>query len=97
MGIFTDDSTIHTDTSTVMSVEEDDHQLIDSPRFAPQSAAEIELQQTTVAINDQSPPSANETSTRVGTPLLRPSASVSSPVSFRILQEMAPRSSSMPR
>ncbi|XP_047968932.1 MLO-like protein 11 isoform X2 [Salvia hispanica] len=89
MGAFTDDSTIHTDTSTVMSVEEDDHQLIDSPRFAPQSATEIELQQTTVAISDdQSPPSANEGSTLVGTPLLH-SASVSSPV--------APRSSSMPR
>ncbi|XP_057797321.1 MLO-like protein 11 [Salvia miltiorrhiza] len=99
LGIFTDDSTIHTDTSTVMSVEEDDHQLIDSPRFGSQSAAEIELQQTTVAISDQSPPSANETSTRVGTPLLRSSASVSvsSPASFRILQEMTQRSSSMPR
>ncbi|XP_042057254.1 MLO-like protein 11 [Salvia splendens] len=99
MGVFTDDSTIHTDTSTVMSAEEDDdHQLIDSPRFAPKSAAEIELQQTTVSINDdQSPPSANEASTRVGTPLLRPSASVSSSVSYRILQETAPRSSSMPR
>ncbi|KAL1567147.1 MLO-like protein 11 [Salvia divinorum] len=98
MGAFTDDSTIHTDTSTVMSVEEDDHQLIDSPRFAPQSAAEIELQQTTVAISDdQSPPSANEGSTLVGTPLLHSSGSVSSPVSFRILQEMAPRSPSMPR
>ncbi|XP_057797346.1 MLO-like protein 11 [Salvia miltiorrhiza] len=99
LGIFTDDSTIHTDTSTVMSVEEDDHQLLDSPRFGPQSAAEIELQQTTVAISDQSPPSANETSTRVGTPLLRSSASVSvsSPASFRILQEMTQRSSSMPR
>ncbi|KAL1563691.1 MLO-like protein 11 [Salvia divinorum] len=97
MGIFTDDSTIHTDTSTVMSLEEDDHQLIDSPRFSPQSAAEIELQQTTVAISDdQSPPSANEASTRVGTPLLHPSASVSSSVSNRILQETAPRSSSMP-
>ncbi|KAG6387329.1 hypothetical protein SASPL_152516 [Salvia splendens] len=97
MGTFTDDSTIHPDTSTVMSVVEDDHQLIDSPRFAPQSATEIELQQTTVAISDdQSPPSANEGSTLVGTPLLH-SASVSSPVSIRVLQEMAPRSSSMPQ
>lgn len=100
LGIYTDDSTIHTDTSTVMSVEEyDDHELIDSPRFAPKSAAEIELQQTAIAISDQSPPAANESSTRVGTPLLRPSASVSasSPVALRILTELSPRASSMPR
>lgn len=77
-----------------MSVEEDDHQLIDSPEFAP---GEIEMQHSAISINDQSPPAPNETSTRVGTPLLRPSASVSSPLSFRMLQEMAPRSSSMPR
>ncbi|XP_042041507.1 MLO-like protein 11 isoform X1 [Salvia splendens] len=97
MGAFTDDSTFRTDTSTVMSVEEDDHQLIDRSRFAPQSATEIELQQTTVAISDdQSPPSANEGSTLVGTPLLH-SASDSSPVSLRIPQEMAPRYSSKPR
>lgn len=100
LGIYTDDSTIHTDTSTVMSVEEyDDHELIDSPGFGPQSGAEIELQQTAIAISDQSPPAANESSTRIGTPLLRPSASVSvsSPVALRILTELSPRASSMPR
>ncbi|KAL3820952.1 hypothetical protein ACJIZ3_006857 [Penstemon smallii] len=89
-GIYGDDSTVHTDTDTVLSVEEyDDSQLLDSPRFAHQEkSAEIELQQVTTI---------NETSSRVGTPLLRPSASISSPVSLRILPEMIPRSSSMPR
>ncbi|KAI3466125.1 hypothetical protein Pfo_022788 [Paulownia fortunei] len=96
LGIFTDDSTIHTDTSTVISVEEDDNQFIDSPRFAPQSGAQIELQPTTIAMSGHLPV-ANETSSRVGTPLLRPSASVSSPLSLRILSETIPRSSSMPR
>ncbi|KAK4484891.1 hypothetical protein RD792_007494 [Penstemon davidsonii] len=89
-GIYTDDSTVHTDTDTVLSVEEyDDSQLLDSPRFAHQEkSADIELQQVTTI---------NETSSRVGTPLLRPSASISSPVSLRILPEMIARSSSMPR
>ncbi|KAL2247530.1 MLO-like protein 11 [Sesamum indicum] len=95
LGIFTDDSTIHTDTSTVVSVEEYDHHYLDSPRFAPQPGAQIELQPTTIDINDDLPV-ANETSSRVGTPLLRPSASISSAVANRILPEMISRSSSMP-
>ncbi|KAK4387061.1 MLO-like protein 11 [Sesamum angolense] len=96
LGIFTDDSTIHTDTSTVVSVEEYDHNYLDSPRFAPQPGAQIELQPTTIDINDDLPV-ANETSSRVGTPLLRPSASISSVVAKRILPQMISRSSSMPR
>ncbi|KAL0406819.1 UNVERIFIED_CONTAM: MLO-like protein 11 [Sesamum latifolium] len=96
LGMFTDDSTIHTDTSTVVSVEEYDHNYLDSPRFAPQPDAQIELQPTTIDINDDLPV-ANETSSRIGTPLLRPSASISSTVAKRILPEMISRSSSMPR
>lgn len=96
LGNFTDDSTIHTDTSTVISVEEDDHEFIDSPRFGSQSGAQIELQPTTMAIGGQSPV-ANETSSRIGTPLLRPSASISSHVALRVLPETVTRSSSMPR
>ncbi|PIN22732.1 hypothetical protein CDL12_04549 [Handroanthus impetiginosus] len=98
MGIFTDDSTFHTDTSTVISVEEDDNQLIDSPRFASQTDTQIELQPTTFARTGQSPV-ANENSSRIGTPLLRPSASVSvsSPASLALLPEMISRSCSMPR
>ncbi|KAK6157420.1 hypothetical protein DH2020_011668 [Rehmannia glutinosa] len=97
LGGFADDSTVHTDTSTVISVEEYDDQLPDTPRFAPNAGAEIEMQTPpNIFINDHSK-IANGTSSRVGTPLLRPSASVSSPVSPRILPEMIQRSSSLPR
>ncbi|KAL7103605.1 hypothetical protein ACP275_08G190000 [Erythranthe tilingii] len=107
LGIFADDSTVHTDTSTVISVEEyndDTNELTDSPRFSLQSRSQVELQPTftNAAASDQSPPPsavvvANETSSRIGTPLLRPYDSISSPVSLRIPPEMVPRSSSMPR
>ncbi|KAL8046538.1 hypothetical protein ABFX02_08G184100 [Erythranthe guttata] len=106
LGIFADDSTIHTDTSTVISVEEyndDNNELTDSPRFSLQSRSQVELQPTftNAAASNQSPPPsaavvANETSSRIGTPLLRPYDSISSPVSLRIPPEMVPRSSSMP-
>ncbi|XP_031284060.1 MLO-like protein 11 [Pistacia vera] len=94
-GLFPDDSTIHTDTSTVMSLEEYDHQLIDIPETAHGTGNEIELQPH----NDSTtrPPVANETSSRIGTPLLRPSASISStatPPGF--LTEGISRSYSMP-
>ncbi|XP_044474132.1 MLO-like protein 11 isoform X2 [Mangifera indica] len=73
--LFLDDSTIHTDRSTVMSLEECDHQLIDIPETANGTGIEIELQPH----NDSAmPPVANETSNRMSTPLLRPSASISS-------------------
>lgn len=98
MGNFTDDSTIHTDTSTVVSVEEyDDDQLIDSPRFVPRSGQQIEMQPTSIVIMSGHSPVANETSSRIGTPLLRQSASISSPVSLRIPPEMVARSYSLPR
>ncbi|KAK4439202.1 MLO-like protein 11 [Sesamum alatum] len=96
MGGFADDSTVHTDTSTVISVEEYDNQMLDSPRFAPQPDAEIELQPPYVGINGHTTVP-NETSSRFGTPLLRSSASISSSVSHRIIAETIQRSSSMPR
>ncbi|KAK6132768.1 hypothetical protein DH2020_033496 [Rehmannia glutinosa] len=66
LGIFPDDSTIHTDASTVISVEEDDdNHLIDSPRFGPQSDGQIELQPINIGFSGQSPV-ANETSSRIG-------------------------------
>ncbi|KAL3639863.1 MLO-like protein 11 [Castilleja foliolosa] len=97
LGIFTDDSTIHTDTSTVISVEEyeDDH-LNDFPRFTPHSDSLIELQQTNIGFGSGQSPVPNETSSRIGTPLLRPSASISSPITQGISHELVPRSSSMP-
>lgn len=97
LGIYTDDSTIHTDTSTVMSVEEDDRQLLDSPRAPHGAAAEIELQPPTIVITNSPSPIANENSSRVGTPLLRPSASISSTSAPRhLMPELFTRSSSMP-
>lgn len=91
---FGDDSTIHTDTSTVLSVE-DDHQLLDSPRGYNDTAGAIEMQGSTNIVSP-SPPLANETSSRIGTPLLRPSASISSTVSHSLEMEIVTRSSSMP-
>ncbi|TXG73750.1 hypothetical protein EZV62_002329 [Acer yangbiense] len=94
-GLFTDDSTtIHTDASTVMSLEEDEHQLIDIPETADHTVTDIELQPSNVTSPS---PVANETSSRAATPLLRPSATISSstlPLSFQT--EGIPRSSSMP-
>ncbi|KAL5802825.1 hypothetical protein ACOSQ3_031274 [Xanthoceras sorbifolium] len=89
-----DDSTIHTDTSTVMSLEEDEHQLIDICETSNQTGNDIELQQPNVT---NPSPVANETSSRAATPLLRPCATISSrtmPLSFET--EGISRSSSMP-
>ncbi|KAH0718270.1 hypothetical protein KY285_014301 [Solanum tuberosum] len=50
---FPDDSTVHTDTSTVMSLEEHDHdQLVDSPRTVHGAGTEIELQPPTTVTED---------------------------------------------
>ncbi|PQM34927.1 MLO-like protein 11 isoform X1 [Prunus yedoensis var. nudiflora] len=98
LGIYNDGSTIHTDTSTVMSLEEDDHQMLDNPAIdANDTHHGIEL--LPVSSSMTSPClAANENSSRVGTPLLRPSASVSvsSPVTLTIHTESIPRSTSMP-
>lgn len=93
-GHFADDSTIHTvtDTSTVASLEEYDHQLIDIPETA--TGAEVELQPRNIFNSPASVP--NLTSSRVGTPLLRPSASVSVSTTLNYHTEGILRSSSMP-
>ncbi|XVF18894.1 hypothetical protein REPUB_Repub11eG0062700 [Reevesia pubescens] len=93
-GRFTDDSTIHTDTSTVMSLEEYDHELIDI-HDGNGTYTEIELQPPPNVTSSPSPV-ANETSSRVGTPLLRPSASVSASTISSFQKEGFQRSSSMP-
>lgn len=93
-GNFTDDSTVHTDTSTVMSLEEDDHQLLDIRDIADGPVTQIELQPAFISVSPG--PVANETSSRVGTPLLRPSASVSSSETPNLNVEGIHRSSSMP-
>lgn len=91
-GMFTDDSTVHTDTSTVLSIEEDD-QLIDTPGTA--TGTEVELQPVT-NITSSPLPIANEASSRPATPLLRPSSSISSSAPFSARAEAIARSSSMP-
>ncbi|KAJ6301516.1 hypothetical protein OIU77_015760 [Salix suchowensis] len=93
-GNFADDSTIHTDTSTVMSLEEDDHLLLDIPEIGDGPVTQIELQPAFISVSPG--PDANETSSRAGTPLLRPSASVSSSETLNFHVEGIPRSSSMP-
>lgn len=93
LGIYGDDSTVHTDTSTVISVEECDHQELDSPRdgLTPGKGLEIELPP-----RGNSQFAANENSSRAGTPLLRPCASVSSSASPSFVREPIVRSASLP-
>lgn len=69
----TDDSTIYTETSTIFSVEDEQQLLEDPPTANPCNG--IELQPAAPTDPSQF---ANENSSRMGTPLLRPSASVSS-------------------
>lgn len=93
-GGYTDDSTIHTDTSTVVSLEEYDQPMLESPNIAPNRHFEIELQPPDTNI---SPPAANKTSSRFGTPLLRPSPSISLTNALPSFQtDGLPRSSSLP-
>ncbi|GMN44772.1 hypothetical protein TIFTF001_013968 [Ficus carica] len=78
LGMFADDSTIHTDAST----EANGH-------------TEIELQQASINIADTAAV-ANETSSRIGTPLLRPCTSVPSSVTPDSYRDSTLRSVSMP-
>ncbi|XP_073221456.1 MLO-like protein 11 isoform X2 [Cicer arietinum] len=93
-GMFIDDSTIHTDTSTVLSIEEED-QIIDDSFKDLVTGTGVELQPVKT-VTSISSPIANETSSRAVTPLLRPSASLSSSVPFSSRHEPVIRSSSMP-
>ncbi|XVF18891.1 hypothetical protein REPUB_Repub11eG0062500 [Reevesia pubescens] len=78
-----------------MSLEEYDHQLIDIHEDGNGTYTEIELQPPPNVTSSPSPV-ANETSSRVGTPLLRPSASVSASTISSFQEEDFQRSSSMP-
>ncbi|PHT43788.1 MLO-like protein 14 [Capsicum baccatum] len=95
MRMFPDDATV-TDTSTVMSLEEYDDQLVDSPRTVHGADREIELQPPTTVSEDHHAVTINDTSSRVGTPLLRPCASISSSASPSLPPELIARSLSMP-
>lgn len=83
-GIYGDDSTIHTETSTVISLEEFDHQELDSPRAGTPPAEHLELELQ---------PPGDMTS---GAPRLRPSASALSSPSPTFPQELVTRSYSLP-
>ncbi|KAJ6979963.1 MLO-like protein 11 [Populus alba x Populus x berolinensis] len=91
--IFTDDSTMHRDTSTLMS-EEDNHHLLDIPENDADPVTQVELQPASF-ISVRPTTVANETSSGVATPFLRHSASVSSSETSNFHVEDLPRSSSM--
>ncbi|CAH1425650.1 unnamed protein product [Lactuca virosa] len=93
LGIYGDDSTVHTDTSTVISVEELEHRELDSPRARLPRGEGLEIE---LPPRGNSSFAANENSSRVGTPLLRPCASVSSSASPSFVPETITRSASLP-
>ncbi|KAG6685587.1 hypothetical protein I3842_12G118900 [Carya illinoinensis] len=95
LGILTDNSTVNPDTSMVMSIEEDHELLDDAPETSSGALTEIEMQPTPGSATNPSTV-ANETSSRVSAPLLRPSASVSSSVTLSSKIEGISRSCSMP-
>lgn len=99
-----DDSTVRTETSTVASIEEYDHQVLDvADTYSEQEqkqeqGVELELQpiqpRSTASVSVP-----NDSSSRVGTPLLRPCVSISSATRTELRTEpIEPlsRSSSLP-
>ncbi|CAN6558100.1 unnamed protein product [Malus baccata var. baccata] len=96
LGIYNDGSTIRTEASTEVLLEEDDHQKLDCPADDANTHDGIEVQ--SVSSSPASPcPVDNETSSTPATPLLQPSASISSSsVTLTIQREGIQRSASMP-
>lgn len=92
--MFADDTTIHTETSTVLSLEDDDRRLIDDTSETTADYTAIELQLTTV--QDEPDSVTNERPSRARTPLLQPSTSLSSAVDHKFEVENFMRSFSMP-
>lgn len=92
--MFADDTTIHTETSTVMSLEDDDRRLIDDTSETTVDYTSIELQPTSVHDGPESVP--NERPSRARTPLLQPSTSLSTSVDHKFEVENFMRSFSMP-
>ncbi|XP_022976469.1 MLO-like protein 11 isoform X2 [Cucurbita maxima] len=91
--IFADDTTINTETCTVISLEDDDNHHIDTPNTAT-GYATIEMQPLT-ALN-VSVSVANDISYGVGTARLRPTLSLSLPVAQNLNLQNPLRSSSLP-
>ncbi|KAL8167319.1 hypothetical protein V2J09_008818 [Rumex salicifolius] len=100
LGFFDDSTTIRTETCSVVSLEEydDQQQTLDGPESGPLAQTEIELQEQDTCFNGASPSSptaANESSSRVGTPLLRHIASASARMNPSV-SAVVTRSASMP-
>lgn len=100
-GYYGDDSTVRTETSTVASLEEYDHQVLDVVETYPQQQGQkgVELELQPVQPRNASASVPNESSSRVGTPLLRSCVSISSATTPEIRTDpMEPlsRSSSLP-
>ncbi|ESQ43119.1 hypothetical protein EUTSA_v10013119mg [Eutrema salsugineum] len=101
-GYYGDDSTVRTETSTVASIEEYDHQVLDvaetyqeqQKQQQQQQGIELELQPIQPRTGSVCVP--NESSSRVGTPLLRPCVSISSATTPELRTEPLSRSSSLP-
>ncbi|CAE5958489.1 unnamed protein product [Arabidopsis arenosa] len=89
-GLYGDDSTIRTETSTIASVDEYNDQVLDVSETSPVQGNELELQLIRGAC---------ENSSSVETPILRPCASISSTTFSRLeteTTESLSRSSSLP-
>ncbi|KAK1430994.1 hypothetical protein QVD17_14176 [Tagetes erecta] len=86
LGVYSDYSTVRTENSTVVSLDDFDHQEFDSPptETTPDDSLAVELPPPTVMTSGS------------GTPLIRPSVSISSSVSQSFLQEAVTRSYSLP-
>lgn len=98
-GYYGDDSTVRTETSTVASIEEYDHQVLDVVETYPQQQQGIELELQPVQPRNASSSVPNESSSRVGTPLLRSCVSISSATTPDLRPESVEplsRSSSLP-
>ncbi|GAB2230753.1 hypothetical protein Drorol1_Dr00015039 [Drosera rotundifolia] len=95
-GYFMDDSTIHTDTSTVMSLEDYEDRILETPKTGTSMDPEIELQPTPMPLTNASPITDEPSSSRAGTPLLRHSNSMSSSTSSKFDIRGITRCSSMP-
>ncbi|PON56903.1 Mlo-related protein [Parasponia andersonii] len=94
LGMFNDDATVHTDTSTVISVEEYDDQYLDNPETITNTGTAIELQPASIV--PSTAVLANETSSRIDLPLLRQCTSVPSSVTLNFEKNDTLRSASMP-
>ena len=93
LGMVIDDATVHTDASTVISVEEYDDDYLENREADTSSHTVLDVQSDSEA----GAYAANETSSRTATPLLRPCTSVPTSAMLTFQQRDGTfRSASMP-